>query len=129
MENELIELAERVERAGEREQVDLLYAAWEARGPIECPSAKQAARFVNMMDAGAFESAAMSLVPVGVEGLPLSFKLEHFHLGNGTRKSRASVWCGLGGVSSLDTATDAATPALALCAAFLRALAAQHKER
>jgi hypothetical protein len=67
--------------------------------------------------------AAMSLVPEGMECMPLSFKVEHFYLGNSIWQSRASVWDGLGGVSSLDTASVAATPALALTAASLRARA------
>lgn len=72
--------------------------------------------------------AAMSLVPLGVEGIPLSFKAERFYLGNGECYCRASVWCGLGVISSLDTASVAAAPALALTAAALRALASQEVE-
>ena len=67
--------------------------------------------------------AAMELVSEGVEGVGLSFKIERFYLGNGMVKCRASVWDGLGCVSSLDTASEAATPALALTAAALRARA------
>lgn len=73
------------------------------------------ATFVRSLD------AAMTLVLEGVEGLALCFKVERFYLGNGIWKCRASAWDGLGRVSSLDTASDAAIPALALCAAALRA--------
>ena len=64
--------------------------------------------------------AALTLVPEGLDA-PGSFKIERFYLGNGIEKNRACVWDGLGSFSSLDTASEGATPALAICIAALKA--------
>lgn len=122
--NPLLELAERVEKAEPDTGASLSLVALEDEVKVFVWNAYRISPrpFLHSLD------AAMSLVPEGCEGLPLSFKVERYYLGNGIWKSRASVWDGLGGVSSLNTASEAATPALALTAACLRARARANEE-
>jgi hypothetical protein len=120
MPDELIALAERCERAEASEQRALLTQAFEvvhgrqlaAGWETEDGRCETNARlkFDRMLDAGAFESAAMTLVPEGCGGSFTFFK-------DGTAK--AFVWQPY----PLAIEVRAATITLALCAAALRARA------
>jgi hypothetical protein len=105
----LIELAERCEKAGAEEQRALLDEAWDALGPAVNWTAAQARRFGMMMDADAYESAAMLLVPEGWDYLICRVDGE--------------IQCEIGPSNSFKNVglVNAATPALAICASSLRA--------
>lgn len=123
----LVELAERCEKATAEQQRELLLEAFETLTAafVATPSA---IKFVRMLDAEAYESAAMTLVP---EWAKLHF-LQDTEYDNPAEKtwsanlrareekarepgfgSEWQSWC--------------ATPALALCAAALRARASIQK--
>jgi hypothetical protein len=115
----LLELAERCEAATAEQQRELLEDAWAAihgRAPRRNRGGDNAVnRFVSMIDAKAYESAAMTLVPEGL----------HFGLGDFYDIKCAWAWCGrMSGTLAIDEEIgSAATTALALCAAAMRALA------
>jgi hypothetical protein len=73
-------------------------------------------RFIRFWEDGACESAAMTLVPEGIGGDKLQIDLRRSFDGTG----RCVLLDTLGGQ---DFGAEAATPALALCAAALRARA------
>jgi hypothetical protein len=112
---ELLVLAERVEQATADQQAELLADAWDALGPIANWTGDQARRFGMMMDAEAFESAAMSLVPDGwcvflnayVDGAEVALEDDR-----------------VDPVRFPSVHAEAVTPALALVSASLRAMAA-----
>ena len=109
----LTELAERCEKATAEQQRELLLEAFETLTAafVATPSA---IKFVRMLDAEAYESAAMTLVPEGwtydayqgPSGQPHRWKLRT--IGDGDK-------------FYTEVEAKAATPALALCAAALRA--------
>jgi len=59
------QLAVKCEQATPEAQHEMLHEAWEAIGPSMRPSPDRAGRFGNMMDAAAYESAAIELMPAG----------------------------------------------------------------
>lgn len=59
----LLELAEKVKAGAAQQQAGLLSDAWDALGPVANWTAEQARRFGNCIDAEAFESAALMLLP------------------------------------------------------------------
>lgn len=79
------------------------YTEWQARQ----------SRFYELLDAEAFESAAMTLVPEGLEW------------GVGFEMGRGTAFTNKADGSSFSHDWVAATPALALCASALRAIAHQ----
>lgn len=111
----LLALAERVENASEGEQRAMLRLAFAAcfptppSGHLDRAWSAKWSLFDGMLDAYAFESAAMSLVPEGYDWAV-------FHTNGGLT---LHAWCG----SREDV--FAATPALALTAAALRAHASE----
>jgi hypothetical protein len=125
----LIALAARCEAADGSEQRELLISAWEAiHGPTMVaisPKHVRAAdgwtRFQRMLQVEAYESAAMTLVPEGVGKELLTVRVERSFSG----RSDALL---LDSLTGAEAYSDAATPALALTAASLRALAKEEKE-
>ena len=113
----LLTLATQIEQATEDQQQDMLIAAWGAMFPfIIGEQASQSARwesgakFSRMLAAKAYESAAIMLVPDG------------YDWDIGTERNRdldASAWLNKG--DNFSEEIFAATPALALAAACLRA--------
>lgn len=112
-------LAERIEAAGVDEQRAMLEEAWAAIYGV--PSGVAASdkrvwhwlRFVNMLDAEAYESAAMMLVP---EGMRVAIMI--------VEDGRAAVnlwWPGEDAPNVPRLEPLFATPALALAAAAIRA--------
>jgi hypothetical protein len=136
MPDELIEMAERCERAEPSEQRALLTQAFEvvhgrqlaAGWETEDGRCETNARlkFDRMLEAGAFESAAMTLVPEGwaVERSGWHTIAEPHHAGFELWQYRKNA-DGEYRHSSSETITkgSAVTAALALCAAALRARA------
>lgn len=104
----LVELVERCEAATADEQREMLEHVFAALLPN--PSVLEARCFVDMLNCEAFESAAMTLVPEG-----WNWKVGHSGY-------RASSWV-MEGVRGgyVGNESYAVTPALALCAAALRA--------
>jgi hypothetical protein len=95
----LLALAERCEQAAGPDQKATMLAVVDALGlPLD-----QHYRAVRMIEIGAYESAAVMLVPEGCGWMVMS------------SAAKVGVWPSHG-----------ATPALALCAAALRARAASH---
>lgn len=130
---DLHKLAERAAAGSAEQQADLLADAWDALGPIARWSAPQVRRFGMMIDAGAYESAALMMVPED-SGFQIDNGLSHWiALGD------KAALCGRAtidypkpdydgnGDSWISVRVLAATPALALTAAALRARAAQGK--
>ena len=114
---ELLALAERCEQATADQQRELLLEAFEAL-TAEFVATPSAIRFVQMLDAEAYESAAMTLVPKG------------WVFGRLAQNPISLRWyCDLDWHPLSDDRDNAsgsnAAPALALCAAALRAGAAQ----
>lgn len=121
----ILELAERCEKATADDQRDLLAQAWQAvrgpkpdsdyqprRTPMFSPDwerwVERDCRFSNLLQAEAYESAAMMLVPEGWTGIiPV------------TGGDEAWLWPKGGTFKGFRV--NAATPALALTAACLRA--------
>lgn len=113
----LHDLAARCESAAEAEQRELLDEAWDAVAPMFPRDllADRAARFGRMFDAEAYESAALMLVPEGWAWMAGCAAGETFFATlSPTDES---------GIEADMIDTNAATPALALCAAALRARA------
>lgn len=113
----LLALAERCEAADASEQRELLWEAFlalQARPDDHTPGVKEWSwlwnRFNLMTGAEAYESAAMMLVPEGY-----GVKVRRWVNGRGAAGCYPS--------ESADDWHNAATPALALCAAALRARA------
>ena len=107
----LLELARRAEAASAGEQREIL----EAAGGLICGRTRSGLpgrnfyRFISMLDAEAYESAAMMLVPEGPW-----WSVQRFPCGDGYLASVGN-----------DDERRGATPALALVAASLRARAAE----
>lgn len=128
-------LTSRIETAGPEQQRESMEEAWEALNPIPdgrhpVSKAGEYARrwfsFTAMLDAQAYESAAMLLVPEGC-GVYLNRYWSGSHVG--------PVWSAelvFGGIPSdprrVFDCFDAATPALALAAACIRAKESDHAE-
>jgi hypothetical protein len=102
----LEELAAKCEQATAEQQAQLLREAFYALFPAYLVEPRRdrsrKSRFIKMIDANAFESAAMMLAPEGWQ-----WRLE-------ARNAKLQA-------GDLVIAADGATPALALCAAALRA--------
>lgn len=113
----LLSLAERIERASADEQYDLLGDAWDELGPSVNWTCLQAQSFARKLDAGAHESAAMMLA-----GEKWSITAD----GDGSTW-QAAIWPEIDDGSGFDW-RNAATPALALCAAALRAHAVEGRD-
>jgi hypothetical protein len=120
MTKDLLALAERCEQAAAEQQRDLLEEAWWALSGMASSRARGLAaidqRFLKMLEAEAYESAAMTLVPEGMDW-QVGHGIETEH---GGRPSNYA-WCGEGE----GELRFAATPALALCAAALRTIKSQ----
>lgn len=117
MTDELNKLAERVEAASEAEQRAMLRLAFEAIHPVR-PSghndrawSAKCSLFDGFLDAFAWESAAMTLVPDGWGLKVRRWSADMTGAAGCYPPGCAGEWI------------NAATPALALCAAALRALA------
>lgn len=116
----LLELAERVERATGAQQAEMLNAARDAilGGDVATAGSRlDSGKWIRMIDAESYESAAMSLVPSGWKLRQMNFSAPcvgdrswHLNLHGGNEGKDCFVGRG-------------ATPALALTAAALRALA------
>ncbi len=127
----LLEVATRVEGARAEEQRELLIAAFETfKGPRDSYVPGRIRRwhpqwfaFEKMLNAEAFESAAMTLVPEGG-----SFQVSRGMDADRTGFANISVAGDDPAVEPKDFHAFAATPALALTAAALRALAARAGE-
>lgn len=116
---ELDALAERVEQATPEQQRDMLGLAWTALHPGPIFGTDQEplwGRFLKMLCAEAYESAAMSLVPEGLSG----------RLSWCAGAAAAEVYSP-GKLGAATGTVAAATPALALTAAALRALASDQR--
>lgn len=112
--SDLIELAKRCEKAGPDEQRELLLRAWVAVvPPLDSPYGP----FLNMVEVGAFESAALMLVPDDWTAWEL-----HSHSAR-TRFSADLLRLGCDGGEHWARGR-ASTPALAIAAASLRARSA-----
>jgi hypothetical protein len=111
---EIIALAERCEGASAAQQDELIDDAWDVLGPIRHWTAEQAARIAEMLDAEAYESAAMILVPHG-----LLWTMDSWE---GSRWS-AGIWCDRRWLVHTSEKRTSKTPALALTSASLRAIA------
>lgn len=122
MNKALIELAAQAEKASADQQADLLKEAYQALRGVwpdagDWHQAHEAKRFARMVNAEAFESAAMTLVPVGLFPL-LDFSVAHCRL----RARHGLELRDVAGARAL-----AAVPALALLAAALRAIATEEE--
>ncbi len=106
----MIALAERAELAGIALQSELLCKAWDLLGPSVRPSNARALKFALMIDTESYESAALMLVP----------DRWYTRLAMEDRHSHSWRWDLRGGMG-VDVGARAATPALALTAAALRA--------
>jgi hypothetical protein len=106
--NKLRELAERCEKAT-ADSFDLNHAIAIALGIASEP-------FTASLD------AAMTLVPEGRDQVLMNVKVESFHVGENDRRHMAKLFAPYSGEY---VEGRSATPALALCAAALRARAAQ----
>lgn len=105
--SELLELAERCEQAMEVEQCDLLYAAYRIVGPESHDWRWD--HFLGLLNAKAYLDAAMMLVPEGWERFDV----------DATAPELGIDWTLHG--RKREAKGTAATTALALCAAALRA--------
>ena len=127
---ELSALAERVEQAEPHMQGVLLDRAWDELA--ECSAVfrryavqhqpgfdNNAGKFAMAMEARAYESAAMMLVPEGYEFAAGTGRKEHME----AKGRKPWAWCATGS-DLVDRLSLADTPALALTAAALRAHAA-----
>lgn len=113
----LIELAGRVEKAGADDQRALLSLACEALMGASRLEYGAAARCLGFIDAGAYESAAMTLVP---EGFGCRIWMPN---SSSDELPRVTLWGNHRTYAPYDT--EATTPALALTAACLRAHASR----
>ena len=107
------DLIARLEAATDDQQRELLIEAYEAIHDGDHPeycSSFRALRFMRMLDAEAYESAALTLVPEG-------WTCFHLFRVKGCR----FVWEAVIGPELPDYRGQAATPALAICIAALRA--------
>lgn len=119
---DLLTLAARVEAAERDEQHALLVEAWWVLSGMQ--SSRDAglaaidARFQRKINVEAFLDAAMMLAPEGMQ----------FGCGSKDATGRAWAWVGQehGPMNSRESIANAATPALALTAACLRAKDAAH---
>lgn len=105
-------LAERIEAAGVEQQRAMLEEAYHALLPYNSPlyDHQHRARFIGLLDAEAYESAAMMLLPEGASWVIASHMMA------------ANVFGYRNGSEYFDaTSRYAATPALALAAAAIRA--------
>lgn len=122
MTDTLMDLIERVEKATPELQGKLIDEAWEACAEdsaafrrFACAHSSgfgtNAGRFSAALEARAFESAAIMLVPEG------------FIFGCGPKDATKTAWAWASPDGPLEyrSISNAATPALALCAAALRA--------
>lgn len=129
--NDLLALAEKAEQASGPDR-ELMCAAFRAINPEISSGAWDAIdawdaaydRFCGMLDAGAHESAAMTLVPESADAGGERYSLEQWNE-NGVHPAhvRASAW--VAGAARV----YAATPGLALTAACLRALSNSPEEK
>lgn len=113
---DLLELAERVEKATAGQQRELIADAWDLLGQVVRPTGEDAGRFGLMLDAEAYESAALMLVPEGFY-LKLSVRGRSFKSSAAYTHPDLMEW----GVWYRE---EAATPALSIAVAALRAKAA-----
>jgi hypothetical protein len=123
----LLALAERVERAAPEQQAELILAAWLERNPEPQEEGYdrgfwgyREARLRKQLDCGAYESAVIQhLLPEGWA----------WNLYSDGPTYAASAEIGPhpegGAIFRAATSSDGATPALALCAASLRARASE----
>ena len=108
--NALLELARRCERASANEQADVLIDAYEAISRTGRADYDWATRFMRFIDAEAYESAALTLIPDWASGW------------SAYKSGTAVVWPPISSKQD-GFGAQAATPALALCAAALKARA------
>lgn len=124
---QLLALAERCEAAEESEQRRLLEEAFSLVHPgLQFPAPRpysppQLARFAHMLDANAFESAAMLLIPPGVAEWHCG---KHYKAGKG----RARMVLHSAAQNPIYTLVRSTCPALALVAASLKARAAMEMQ-
>lgn len=134
--DELKALAERVEKASADEQIMMLREArglaWPDASLADDAVLRQRNRFNRMIDVGAYESAALMLVPAGwcVGRMQEEWQTRRWHVMLSRRPSPAQARAFFAGcvIGVKSVATDepgAATAAAAMTAAALRALAAQ----
>lgn len=125
MSTDLLQLAMQVEQASADKQRAMLVAAYEALWPDDGPQGPRG--FFAKLDAGAYESAAMSLIPQGWIVDTLSQRDEDWPEGAGTWTALLKsaqiapgnrAWASS---RSQKARQGCATPALAFAAAILRA--------
>lgn len=118
-------LADRVEKATAEQQGDMLEAAWNAVGHIARPTPEKASSFARKIDAEAYESAALMLVPEGEGHWPQVYYTGINPNNPNSQRCRVEIW---GNGQRRRARSNAATPALAFCAAALRAQAQEAGE-
>lgn len=118
-------LADHVEKATADQQGEMLETAWNALGPITRPTPEQATSFARKLDAEAYESAALMLVPEGEGHWPQVYYTGINPTNPNSQRCRVELWGK--GLRRL-ARSNAATPALAFCAAALRAQAREARE-
>lgn len=126
----MTDLSTRIEQAGEGEQREMLEAAWEhlcgrsadfhtfAQSVARGERLNQAGRFGAMIYAGAYESAALLLVPNGEGHWPQVIQTGINPNNPIAKRCRAEIWAKGSGKPYRGAA---ATPALALACAAIRA--------
>jgi hypothetical protein len=127
----LNELAEQAEAANAEQQHEMLAQAWEAihGWPLRLSAGLDAKRFLLMLDCGAFESAAMTLVPEG-DGICLNMGQGPW-VGHFARIWEVSAELAVGGKDACAWEVHGCNPnslSLALTAAALRARGSSHDD-
>jgi hypothetical protein len=110
---DLLALASRVEAGTAEQQADLIQDAWDMMGPLVRWTPEQARKFGIMIDAEAYESAALMLVPDGAVR----------RSGDSARGLMGTFFCDMILEDGRDFHALANTEAGAITAASLRALA------
>lgn len=118
---DLLDLAARVEKAAPDQQAELIGDAWDLLGPMCRWSSQESARFANMIEAGAYESAAMMLVPISCGWFIGWGQTRPDEPMGGARITRNGCFIGYDANYDAISDAEATTPALALTAACLRA--------
>ena len=114
---DILALADRVEKAEASEQAEMIADAWDVLGPIRKWESAEAARFADMLDAEAYESAAMMLVPEGLHWTAQTDKDgAHVSVGKADSDARGIFYTGC-------RQATAKSLGLALTAAALHAIA------
>lgn len=129
--DELLKLAERIEAGGRYEQYALLIEAFALAFPDNYMDGRSGigpgrwTSFKRMLDAEAYESAALTLVPEGCGWLAGWGQTRPDEPMGGARITRNARFVGCEANYDAIADAEAATPALALAAAGLRALAGE----